>query len=220
MRYYFDTEFIEDGEIIDLISIGIVTEDGREYYAVNRDCNFSKASDWVLDNVLQPIGLDRSGFNRNPGDASVSANYKNSYAHSKSKKLIRSDIAGFCGCMTITTMQVTGNRWIPFLENYKTTDRFELDKNMPAPELWGNYCAYDFVVFSQLMSMFGRNTHNPMSDCYPKGLPWYANDLQQDANRLGVDLYEAVPHENEHHALTDAKWNKQAHEYLLNGCRL
>jgi hypothetical protein len=29
MKYYYDTEFIEDGRTIDLISIGIVAEDGR-----------------------------------------------------------------------------------------------------------------------------------------------------------------------------------------------
>lgn len=34
MRIYYDTEFLEDGRIIDLISIGMVAEDGREYYAV------------------------------------------------------------------------------------------------------------------------------------------------------------------------------------------
>jgi hypothetical protein len=33
MRYYLDTEFYEDGQFIDPISIGIVSEDGREFYA-------------------------------------------------------------------------------------------------------------------------------------------------------------------------------------------
>lgn len=33
MKYFLDTEFHEDGKTIDLISIGIVAEDGREYYA-------------------------------------------------------------------------------------------------------------------------------------------------------------------------------------------
>ena len=46
MRYYLDTEFIEDGKTIDLISIGLVSEDGREYYAINYNCDFSKASEW------------------------------------------------------------------------------------------------------------------------------------------------------------------------------
>jgi hypothetical protein len=52
VRYWFDTEFIEDGKTIDLISIGIVAEDGREFYAINRECDYGKASDWVRDNVL------------------------------------------------------------------------------------------------------------------------------------------------------------------------
>lgn len=52
MKYFLDTEFIEDGKTIDLISIGIVAEDGREYYAQNLECNFSKASDWVVKNVI------------------------------------------------------------------------------------------------------------------------------------------------------------------------
>lgn len=33
MKYFYDTEFVEDGTTIDLISIGIVADDGREYYA-------------------------------------------------------------------------------------------------------------------------------------------------------------------------------------------
>lgn len=56
MRYWLDTEFIEDGKTIDLISIGIVAEDGREFYA-QAECDLSKAGDWVCENVvphLQP----------------------------------------------------------------------------------------------------------------------------------------------------------------------
>ena len=33
MRFWFDTEFLEDGKTIELISIGVVSEDNREYYA-------------------------------------------------------------------------------------------------------------------------------------------------------------------------------------------
>lgn len=52
MRFWFDTEFIEDGRTIDLISIGIVSEDGREFYAESADCDRDKASDWVRENVF------------------------------------------------------------------------------------------------------------------------------------------------------------------------
>lgn len=52
MRYWLDTEFIEDGKTIDLISIGIVAEDGREFYTQNLDIYFDGASEWVKANVL------------------------------------------------------------------------------------------------------------------------------------------------------------------------
>jgi hypothetical protein len=55
MRYWFDTEFIEDGKTIDLISIGIVSEDGREFYAQNSECDHSRASDWVKENVIAKL---------------------------------------------------------------------------------------------------------------------------------------------------------------------
>ena len=52
MKYFLDTEFIEDGKTIDLISIGIVAEDGREYYAINSECDFPKANDWIKEKGL------------------------------------------------------------------------------------------------------------------------------------------------------------------------
>ena len=55
MKYFLDTEFIEDGHTIDLISIGLIAEDGREYYALNYNCDYSKANDWVKENVLASL---------------------------------------------------------------------------------------------------------------------------------------------------------------------
>jgi hypothetical protein len=52
MRFWFDTEFIEDGRTIDLISIGVVSEDGRTFYAEIEECDLTKANDWVKENVL------------------------------------------------------------------------------------------------------------------------------------------------------------------------
>lgn len=51
-KFFFDTEFIEDGKTIDPISIGIVAEDGSEYYAIFSDFDESKASDFVKTEVL------------------------------------------------------------------------------------------------------------------------------------------------------------------------
>jgi len=55
MRYWFDTEFIEDGRTIDLISIGIVSEDGRTLYMENAECDLTKASGWVRKNVFPQL---------------------------------------------------------------------------------------------------------------------------------------------------------------------
>lgn len=55
VRYFYDTEFIEDGQTIELVSIGIVAEDGREYYAVSTEFDGTRANAWVRDNVLDKL---------------------------------------------------------------------------------------------------------------------------------------------------------------------
>jgi hypothetical protein len=52
MRIFFDTEFIEDGRTIDLLSIGMVREDGATFYAEADWADKRRASQWVKDNVL------------------------------------------------------------------------------------------------------------------------------------------------------------------------
>lgn len=52
MKIWFDTEFIEDGRTIDLLSIGMVSEDGRRYYAEPAETDRSRASPWVRENVI------------------------------------------------------------------------------------------------------------------------------------------------------------------------
>lgn len=54
MKYFYDCEFHENGHTIDLISIGIVAEDGREYYAVNKQALWDRIAQnqWLMDNVV------------------------------------------------------------------------------------------------------------------------------------------------------------------------
>jgi len=54
MKYFLDTEFIEAGRNnpVTLISIGIVAEDGRSFYAISSEYNPDDANDWVKKNVL------------------------------------------------------------------------------------------------------------------------------------------------------------------------
>lgn len=52
-RFFYDCEFIEDGKSIDLISIGIVDESGREYYAVSSEFDMAKLhrNPFLVENV-------------------------------------------------------------------------------------------------------------------------------------------------------------------------
>jgi len=52
VKIWFDTEFIEDGRTIDLLSIGMVREDGAVFYAEPQEADRSRASEWVRLNVL------------------------------------------------------------------------------------------------------------------------------------------------------------------------
>jgi len=55
MRFFYDCEFIEDGTTIDLVSIGMVDETGREFYAVSTEFDPSRAISWVRRNVLAQL---------------------------------------------------------------------------------------------------------------------------------------------------------------------
>ncbi len=55
VRFFYDTEFIEDGVTIDLVSIGVVDESGREFYAVSTEFDPAKAGPWVREHVLTKL---------------------------------------------------------------------------------------------------------------------------------------------------------------------
>lgn len=74
----------------------------------------------------------------------------------------------------------------------------------PDPELWGYVVAYDWVVFCQL---FGTPRD------LPPGWPSYLRDLRQWADLLGSPPLPPQA-ESEHHALADARWNREVWEYL------
>lgn len=54
-RYYLDTEFIDDGKTIELISIGMVSDDGRELYFVSSEFDKSRCDEWLQTNVLNQL---------------------------------------------------------------------------------------------------------------------------------------------------------------------
>ena len=69
MKVFYDTEFLEDGRTIDLISIGMVAEDGREYYAVSQDATKRRLRrrirkhDWLMANVVPHLPKAHGDYN-------------------------------------------------------------------------------------------------------------------------------------------------------------
>ncbi|BBX96891.1 polyadenylate-specific 3'-exoribonuclease AS [Mycobacterium lacus] len=84
MRYFYDTEFIEDGRTIELISIGVVAEDGREYYAVSTEFDRERAGGWVRTHVLPKLPSPASPVWR-------------------SRSQIRQDLESFFGVFSVGT---------------------------------------------------------------------------------------------------------------------
>lgn len=53
MKLFFDTEFTGLHKETTLISIGIVSEDGRKFYAEFSDYDEEQCDDWIKDNVIK-----------------------------------------------------------------------------------------------------------------------------------------------------------------------
>ena len=186
MKYWLDTEFIEDGKTIDLISIGVVAENGREFYAVNNECHWYMANDWVLENVLLPMGIDRQGWmERDPN--MMSPRVREGYLRSRSRLAIREEMLWYFG--SAVTNDEGDGFW---------------DESVKDIEFWAYYGDYDWVAFCQL---FGT-----MMDL-PKGFPMYCRDIKQWCDMLGNPKLPAQG-KGEHNALEDARWNKVAWEFL------
>lgn len=55
-KIFFDTEFIDTGSAIELISIGMVKNTGETLYLVSSEFDELKCSEWLLDNVISKLG--------------------------------------------------------------------------------------------------------------------------------------------------------------------
>lgn len=61
MKYFLDSEFMENGETIELLSLAIVSETGEERYFVNSDADRTKANDWVKEHVIPRLDTHPDG---------------------------------------------------------------------------------------------------------------------------------------------------------------
>lgn len=131
MRVFYDTEFFEDGTIIDLISIGITLDDGREFYAVNEEFDTQRMlahpnNVWLMNNVFNSIGHE---------------------------KIIDE------GCGGLVDVVITDLYAMPKAEIAEEIVRMLAPyAKRESIELWAYYAAYDHVALAQL---WGRMLEMP-----------------------------------------------------------
>ena len=211
MKYFIDTEFQEHKkkilfsksiDTIDLISIGIVAEDKREYYAICNEFDIKAAwnNKWLRENVIAPIAFEIQS-DIYPEVVEDFGNFNNWYGHftrsrggvkrlfNIAKKVINEHGK--------SKEQIAGE-----IIKFTSKSPFQI---IPK-EFYAYYADYDWVVFCWL---FGR-----MIDL-PKGFPKYCRDLKQMLDEKGnPDFRKAVPKANEHNALADAKWNLKLYNFI------
>ena len=132
----YDLEFLEDGRHIELISIGMVCDDGREYYAVNSDMPVDRILNhqWLKANVWPHLPL--RGYKPAP----------------QINALQQSD-----GSLDTTDTRVKP-KWVIANEV-----REFVQAAGPDVELWADYGAYDHVCLVQLWGrMIGLPEGIPM----------------------------------------------------------
>lgn len=180
--YIYDTEFLEDGSTINLISIGIVCEDGREYYAVNSDADWERIrkDDWLMDNVVRHLPTHRTGgVEKRNGFGEQGWSWGGLSMKStlvKPKWVIRNEVREF------------------FLKGVELTG-----PSIYLPELWAYYGAYDHVALAQL---WGKMIS------LPKGMPMWTRDLME----LDAGMAFPAQDSAEHNALEDARWGMKVYQ--------
>lgn len=187
----YDLEFLEDGRTIELISIGIVADDGRTYYAVNSDAPWEliRENDWLVRNVVPHLPVTNQ-----PSLDTYLKSSPNSYP--------RPSIAMVGPAPDVTCVkprQVIANEVRDFIQ---ATDNVEL---------WADYGAYDHVALCQLWGSMVR---------LPPGIPMFTHDIQQEAARLGI-APEQLPRQEggQHDALADARHNQMVRRWLAQQAR-
>lgn len=127
-RFFYDTEFLEDGKTIDLLSFGMVCDTStNEFYHVNRDADWKAAfdHDWIRSNVLDSIAHEVHVPSRSDREAGrkIEIELTEPYPVAITKKSMAQELV-----------------------NYVETN---LPENS-VPEFWAYYGSYDHVAMAQI----------------------------------------------------------------------
>jgi hypothetical protein len=225
MKYFLDTEFLEGTQkkligstkpTIDFISIGIVSDNDKEYYAIYKDFNIkealyrydlvkdghnSKKVYWIRDNVLKTIYDD---LLKNELYTKAFTKYPFTYKgfkklikkYGKSNKRITEEIINFIAYNEEIDLHPMD------LLNMREKNSYTIFNNV---KFYGYYSDYDWVAFCWL---FGKMIN------LPKGFPMYCIDLKQTLDERNNPNVIHLKLDNDHNALSDAKFNFELYKFL------
>ena len=71
MNIYFDTEFTGLHKDTTLISIGLISEDGKTFYAEFTDYDKSQCDDWIQTNVIDNLQIKEYGVTKDTWDETI-----------------------------------------------------------------------------------------------------------------------------------------------------
>lgn len=191
-RYFLDEEFIDDGKTIELISIGIVCEDGRELYLQSCQFPILIAPEWVRENVLPHLSICPHIPYRS--ERTAIADHIAHYERGQCTFSRDNIIGAHADCFWRTREQLRNE-----VQHFISDDGSKV-------ELWGWCSSYDHVALCQL---FGT-----MMDA-PAHFPHHMNDIQYLLDERGISDDELPKQEGQtHNALEDARQIKKIWEWL------
>lgn len=230
MKYYIDTEFHEfvilhspkhshngnaEPKVIELISIGIVSETGARYYAVSKDFDIQSAwnNQWLRVNVLMPIlyGFHKAYDTQTHLDNGWT-DYGTWYLECKDLMTMQSAI------MLINRYGLTREQIVKDIENI-----CQPLSNTDNAEFYGYFSSYDWVVFCQLWeSMLKLPEH---FNQYPVDLRVMGqlvadrefSDIPLARTRfkkLKLEADDKIVRDDRHVATGDALWNKDFDDFI------
>lgn len=225
--------------IIDLISIGIVSDDNRVYYAISNQFNLDDA--WnhyqldsdsdkeypIRDTVLFQIFSELDYVHR-PLPFTKGNLKKLIELYGRSKKQIAEEIIDFCNPVKIGDdgrCKCTCGTPCPNgrIGSQERCSREEL-LSVNTPEFYVYNCEYDWVVFYKI---FGDTIMD-----LPEEFPLYCKDIKQifeyriellsqnstEKDKMEKKYTESSDYpvdDNEHSALSNAHWNKNLYKFLF-----
>ena len=151
MRLFFDMEFTGLHKNTTPISIGIVSEDGKKFYAEFTDYDESQCDDWIKENVIKKLGAENIEF-----DSLYTLCDASSFGNKRWLKYNDS-------------MEVTnGEKFyiIPFLQIWL--------KQFDAIQFVSDVCHYDFVLLIDLLTNGGTALD------LPENISAVCHDINQD----------------------------------------